>query len=48
MEFFNKRRIINRQNYNRIFQYITGSLFFFDTNFLKNIKRSTTQKLHYI
>ena len=37
--FLIKRRIINRQNYNRIFQYITGSLFFFDTNFFKKYKK---------
>ena len=37
--FLIKKRIINRQNYNRVFQYITGSLFFFDTNFFKKYKK---------
>lgn len=36
--FLIKKRVINRQNYNRVFQYITGSLFFFDTNFFKKYK----------
>ena len=37
--FLIKKRIINRQNYNRVFQYITGSLFFFNTNFFKRYKK---------
>lgn len=37
-KFLIKKRIINRQNYKRVFQYITGSLFFFDTNFFKKYK----------
>lgn len=36
--FLIKKRVINRQNYNRVFQYITGSLFYFDTNFFKKYK----------
>jgi len=38
-KFLIKKRIINRQNYNRVFQYITGSLFFFDVNFFKKYKK---------
>lgn len=38
-KFLIKKRIINRQNYNRVFQYITGSLFFFDMNFFKKYKK---------
>tara|TARA_E500000178_G_C17036389_1_gene763647 strand:+ start:2781 stop:3482 length:702 start_codon:yes stop_codon:yes gene_type:complete len=37
--FLIKKRIINRQNYKRVFQYITGSLFFFNTNFFKKYKK---------
>tara|TARA_A100001015_G_scaffold258860_1_gene302391 strand:+ start:2141 stop:2842 length:702 start_codon:yes stop_codon:yes gene_type:complete len=37
--FFIKKRVINRQNYTRVFQYITGSLFFFDTNFFKQHRK---------
>ena len=37
--FFIKKRVVNRQNYTRVFQYITGSLFFFDTNFFKQYRK---------
>ena len=39
LNFLIKKRIINRQNYNRVFQYITGSLFFFNSNFFKRYKK---------
>tara|TARA_B100000989_G_C19528054_1_gene468027 strand:- start:1038 stop:1739 length:702 start_codon:yes stop_codon:yes gene_type:complete len=38
-KFLIKKRIINRQNYNRVFQYITGSLFFFNMSFFKKYKK---------
>ena len=44
--FLIKKRVINRQNYSRVFQYITGSLFFFDTNFFKKYKKIYNLKTH--
>ena len=38
--FFIKKRVVNRQNYTRVFQYITGSLFFLIPIFSNNIERS--------
>ena len=38
METINKKRIINRQNYNDNYYFITGSLFYFTKKFFQKYK----------
>jgi len=42
--FLIKKRILNRQNYKRVFYFITGSLFFFRKNFFKKYKEIYNNK----
>ena len=39
-----KKRVVNRQNYQKKFMFITGSLFFFTRNFFKIEKKIISKK----